>query len=154
MKKIIPEQIKNKERFVPCDYKEKTLDKAIAEALKKVDQMMIDFPEDKFPRASSTNNVYPAMENTGGWQSGFWSGILWLAYEMTGDEKYKNAALAQIDSYYVRIKDKIGILGHDVGFLYSLSGVFCRKFFQPEIRGKVFFETTFCFLIFKSNTVL
>ena len=127
MKKIIPEQIKNKERFAPCDYKEKTLDKAIAEALKKVDQMMIDFPDAKFPRASSTNNVYPAVENNGGWQSGFWSGILWLSYELTGDEKYKNAALAQIDSYYERIRGKIGILGHDVGFLYSLSCVAAYK---------------------------
>ena len=127
MKKIVPEQIKNKERYVPCDYMEKTLDKAIAEALKKVDQMMIDFPDAKFPGASSKNNVYGAYDNNTGWQSGFWSGILWLSYELMGDEKYKNAALAQIDSYYIRIKDKLGILGHDVGFLYSLSCVAAYK---------------------------
>ena len=127
MKKIVPEQIQNKERFVSCDYMEKTLDKAIAEALKKVDQMMIDFPDAKFPGASSKDNVYKAYDNNTGWQSGFWSGILWLSYELTGDEKYKNAALAQIDSYYVRIKDKLGILGHDVGFLYSLSCVAAYK---------------------------
>ena len=127
MKKIVPEQIKNKERYVPCDYMEKTLDKAIAEALKKVDQMMIDFPDAKFPGASSKDNVYKAYDNNTGWQSGFWSGILWLSYELTGAEKYKNAALAQIDSYYVRIKDKLGILGHDVGFLYSLSCVAAYK---------------------------
>ena len=67
------------------------------------------------------------MRAVTGPQSGFWSGILWLSYELTGDEKYKNAALAQIDSYYVRIKDKLGILGHDVGFLYSLSCVAAYK---------------------------
>ena len=128
MKKIIPEQIKNKERFlVDCGYTEKTLDKAIAEALKKVDRMMADFPGALFPEAASHGNVYRAVENTGGWHSGFWSGILWLSYELTGDEKYKNAALAQIDSYYERIEKKIGILGHDVGFLYSLSCVAAYK---------------------------
>lgn len=128
MKKIIPEEIKNKERFLTdCGYTEKTLDKAIAEALKKVDQMMVDFPGAIFPEAASHGNVYRAVENTGGWHSGFWSGILWLSYELTGDEKYKNAALAQIDSYYERIKNKIGILGHDVGFLYSLSCVAAYK---------------------------
>ena len=44
---------------------------AIAEALKKVDQMMIDFPDAKFPGASSKDNVYKAYDNNTGWQSGF-----------------------------------------------------------------------------------
>ena len=127
MKEIVSEVLNDKKRFeVKSDFMEKKLDKAIAEALKKVDYM-IETIGDKFPSPNSFGNVYKAIENDRGWQSGFWSGILWLSYELTGDDKYKNAALAQIESYYERIEKKIGILGHDVGFLYTLSCVAAYK---------------------------
>ena len=127
MKKIVSEVLADKARYEEkSNYMESKLDLAIAEALKKVDYM-IETIGDKFPSPNSFDNVYKAIENDRGWQSGFWSGILWLSYELTGDDKYKNAALAQIDSYYNRIENKIGILGHDVGFLYSLSCVAAYK---------------------------
>lgn len=127
MKKIVSEVLADKARYEEkSNYMEAKLDAAIAEALKKVDYMM-ETIGDKFPSHNSYDNVYRAVENNRGWQSGFWSGILWLAYELTGEDKYKDAALAQIDSYYERIEKKIGILGHDVGFLYSLSCVAAYK---------------------------
>lgn len=126
MKAIKSEKLINPERFTKSNFCKEKLDKAIDAALCKVDRLMEDMG-DLFPSHASVGNVYQAVENDRGWQSGFWSGILWLSYELTGDEKYKNAALSQIDSYYERIDKKIGILGHDVGFLYTLSCVAAYK---------------------------
>lgn len=82
----------------------------------------------KYPSHASTNNVYLQNENKdGGWNQGFYSGILWIAYELTGDGKYKNLALSQIDEYYDRMVNVFGKMGHDVGFLYSLSCVAAYK---------------------------
>lgn len=127
MKTIKSEEIKNKSRFLDKSvYREEKLDQAIAEALKKVDYAM-ETLGDKFASPNSKNNIYLPEENDRGWSQGFWSGILWLAYELTGEEKYKNAGLAHIDSFYERIEKKISILGHDVGFLYILSCVAAYK---------------------------
>lgn len=136
MKAIKSEEIKDKYRWLhKTTFKETKLDNAIEEALKKVDYAM-ETLGDKFASANSKNNIYLPEENTGGWTQGFWSGILWLSYELTGQEKYKNAALAQIDSYYKRIEEKIGILGHDVGFLYTLSCVAAYKLTGDEKAKK------------------
>ena len=136
MKAIKSEEIKDKYRWSnKTTFKEKKLDNAIEEALKKVDYAM-ETLGDKFASHNSENNVYLPVENTGGWNQGFWTGILWLSYELTGQEKYKNAALAHIDSYCKRIEEKIGILGHDVGFLYTLSCVAAYKLTGDEKAKK------------------
>ena len=124
MKKITAEAIKDKARYlVKSDFKEKKLDKAIADMLKKLDYM-IETMDGYYPSHASKNNVYERTENKSeGWNSGFYSGMIWIAYELTGDEKYKNLALSQIDAYAERMKNVYGKMGHDVGFLFSLSCV-------------------------------
>ncbi len=128
MTKLIPEIIKDKERYLKkSDYRETTLDTAIAAALKKIDYM-IETMDGKYPSHSSTGNIYTRDEcNNGGWNQGFYSGMLWIAYELSSDERYKNLALAQIDEYYDRMLAVFGKMGHDVGFLYSLSCVAAYK---------------------------
>ena len=62
---------------------------ALHEALKKIDENTKTFIN-LFPRPCSTNYVYPGILNGGEWDdwtSGFWTGMLWLAYEITGEEK-------------------------------------------------------------------
>ena len=54
---------------------------------------------------SSVNNIYPGCANDQ-WTCGFWPGEIWLAYEATGDEKFKTAALIQVDSFADRIARK------------------------------------------------
>ena len=133
MQKIVSEVLKNKERFlVKSDYREKTLDLAIADALKKLDYM-IETMDGKYPSHASKNNVYGKDENEkGGWNQGFYSGMLWIAYELSGDEKYKELALSQIDAYAQRMDAVYGVMGHDVGFLYSLSCVAAYKLTGDE----------------------
>ena len=43
---------------------------------------------------SSVNNISPGCANNQ-WTCGFWPGEIWLAYEATGEEKFKTAALIQ-----------------------------------------------------------
>lgn len=61
------------------------------------------------------------------WTSSFWTGMLWLAYEVTGDERYRNTAEVQLSSYKQRITERICTDIHDLGFLYSLSCVASYK---------------------------
>ena len=60
---------------------------------------------------------------TGGeeWTDGFWGGMLNLAYEYSGNDKYKEEALKQVDILYDRIVKKEAVDHHDMGFLYSPS---------------------------------
>ena len=75
-----------------------------------------------FPGSNSENQFYPATENVE-WTTGFCTGTYWLAYELTKDEAFRKSAEIQADSFYNRIKDKIDVEHHDMGFLYTPSCV-------------------------------
>lgn len=126
--------ITNPERYSDFDLPREKVEYALGEALKKIDFALPQFT-DKFPSHSSINNVYTQDENTGGWNTGFWTGILWHAYELTGDEKYRTVALGQIPSYLYRIENKLGVNHHDMGFVFSLSCVAAYKLAGSE-EGK------------------
>ena len=94
-----------------------------------------DFTE-AFPGAASLHNNYIPGPNKG-WTTGFYTGELWLAYENASDEavreRLKKAALAQVDSFYDRIKNLVDVEHHDMGFLYSPSCVAAYKLTGSEI---------------------
>ena len=122
----IPELI-SPERYEEFSLSREKLEYALSETLKKVDYMMQYFGTTEFPAENSTGQRYGKVGNVGGWGTGFYSGILWHAYELTGDEKYKERALAQIPSYYKRIDEKIGVNHHDMGFVFTPSCVAAYK---------------------------
>ncbi|WP_300356151.1 glycoside hydrolase family 88 protein [Fusobacterium sp.] len=102
---------------------------ALHEALKKIDGNTKTFIN-RFPRPCSVNYVYPGIANAGEWDdwtSGFWTGMLWLAYEITGEERYKKVATFQVKSYDERIDNKVAVNHHDLGFLYTPSVVAAYK---------------------------
>ena len=105
------------------------LQTALFEALKKVDYALPTFSGDNFPSHSSVDNVYSVDSNltSGGWNTGFWTGILWHAYELKGYYKYIEAANGQIPSFYERIENLLGVNHHDMGFLYIPSCVAAYK---------------------------
>ena len=72
-------------------------EKAIDYSIKAVDEGLKTLSH-AYPDAASINNIYPATPNNG-WTNGFWTGMLWLAYEFTGEEKYKTEALWQVDDF-------------------------------------------------------
>jgi len=113
-------------RYADFDLPREKLEYALAEALKKVDFAIPTFT-DFFPSHNSFNNVYHQDTNDHGWNTGFWTGILWHAYELTGDEKYKKVALHHVPSFLHRIENKLGVNHHDMGFLYTPSCVAAWK---------------------------
>lgn len=89
---------------------------------------------DKCQDHSSVNGIYAAVPNDE-WTCGFWPGEVWLAWEHTGEDAFKQTALAQVHSFAERIDKKIAVEHHDMGFLYSPSCVAAYKLVDSE-EGK------------------
>ncbi len=107
---------------------------AIKGATKIISAILPDYTE-KFPMCNSEGGFYPQVENDD-WTTGFWTGSLWLAYELTGDESYRKAAEVQVQSFLHRIENHIAVNNHDMGFLYSLSCVAAYKLTGSEDAKK------------------
>lgn len=134
------EEIRDRQRF--ADYggglTREMLETAKDNALAIIRDAMPVFV-DKFPDDASVNGYYPAVENNDGlarWTTGFWTGMLWLAYEMSGDEEFRRIAEGQIPSFAEKIEKKIGVDHHDMGFLYVPSCVAAYKLTGNETAKK------------------
>lgn len=108
---------------------------AIEFVLHKIDENL-DTLSDRFPSPASRNHIYEPIGNTE-WTSSFWTGMLWLAYEVTGDAKYRSTAEHQLRSYKERVEQRIATETHDLGFLYSLSCVAAYKLTGNEDARQV-----------------
>ena len=121
------EPILNEKKFLNVNLLTKEeVKKAIENCIKIIEKNMNKFPGDKFPDSSSVDNKYPIIENIE-WTTSFWTGMLWLAYEFTGEDKFKNLAEENILSFKHRLENKIELGHHDLGFLYSLACVSAYK---------------------------
>ncbi|MBR4060159.1 MAG: glycoside hydrolase family 88 protein [Lachnospiraceae bacterium] len=105
------------------------------ESLKKyflgqVDRLITDM-KGSIPGSQSKDYCYYP---TGGkdWTDGFWGGMLNLAYEYSGHDKYKEESLKQVDILYDRIVKKEAVNHHDMGFLYSPSCLASYGLYQSE----------------------
>ena len=112
-------------KYADFDLPREKLQRALKYALAKIDYALPTFTGDNFPSHCSVNNVYSVDSNltSGGWNTGFWTGILWHAYEITGYYRYINTASGQIPTCYERIDKRLGVNHHDMGFLYTPSCV-------------------------------
>ncbi|MDQ0091340.1 unsaturated chondroitin disaccharide hydrolase [Paenibacillus anaericanus] len=87
---------------------------AITKTLRNIDRF-----GEKFPHVSRNAN-YELIDNND-WTNGFWTGMLWLCYEYSNDERFRNAADKSVASFDQRLQDHVVLDHHDIGFLYSLS---------------------------------
>lgn len=134
MKNIHLEALVSSERYLGSGLlSEKKLDEAISHALKKIDQNIVKLGN-LYPEPATKNNTYHPMKNTE-WTNGFWTGILWLAYEVTGEAKYRELAQKHVDDFYERIVKGVDLDHHDLGFLYVPSCVSAYKLIGSE-KGK------------------
>ena len=111
-----------------CDLPVLTDAQAAAALDSAVEQVRVNLPlyTDHCQNHSSVNNIYPACDNNQ-WTCGFWPGEVWLSYERTGDEAFKHTAMTLVKSFDHRIRNKIEVDHHDMGFLYSPSCVAAYK---------------------------
>ena len=61
-------------------------------------------------------------ENTG-WTTSFWTGQVWLAWQLTGDDVFREVGTAHVADFARRMREHVGVDTHDLGFLYTLSSV-------------------------------
>ncbi|MDG4797087.1 glycoside hydrolase family 88 protein [Micromonospora sp. WMMD1082] len=115
---------------------------AVAAAIRTVDAN-IDAFGDRYPADTTAGNRYPLRPSTAGqppganvgWTTSFWPGMLWLAHDLTGDERYQRAALSHVDAFATRVHHGIDLDTHDLGFLYTLSCVTpARRTGDPRAR--------------------
>ncbi|MGG7077789.1 glycoside hydrolase family 88 protein [Clostridium sardiniense] len=132
IKQINIEDIKKRDEFLSSNLLTKSeVKQAIENVIKQIDANMEYFKE-KFPYSATKNNKYEIIENIE-WTDGFWTGLLWLAYEYTGDNKYRELAEKNVLSFKNRVDKDIEIDHHDLGFLYSLSCVSAYKLTGSEV---------------------
>ncbi|WP_328653401.1 glycoside hydrolase family 88 protein [Micromonospora sp. NBC_00330] len=103
---------------------------AVAAAIRTVDANIATFG-DRYPADTTDANRYPLRPPSAGqpeganvgWTTSFWPGMLWLAHDLTGDERHLRAALSHVDSFAARMTHGIDLDTHDLGFLYTLGCV-------------------------------
>lgn len=70
-----------------------------------------------------------------GWTTSFWTGMQWLAWELTGDEAFKAAGERHLADFARRVEQGEDLHTHDLGFLYTLAGVAPWRLLGDE-RGR------------------
>lgn len=89
--------------------------------LELISRHLTEFGE-KFPAETCVKGYYPLTDNVE-WTTSFWTGQLWLAWEMSGEAKYRELAEKHVRSFGLRIAGRHDTNTHDLGFLYTLSCV-------------------------------
>ncbi len=91
----------------------------------KVDRMIEQIGSGS-PHCTDANGIYD-NKKADCWTSGFWPGLLWIMYDVTGEERYKDVAWSwdeQIEQLFIQPTDE---LHHDVGFQFLCTAVIKNK---------------------------
>ena len=120
IKTVAIEEIKNPERFLNQPLLTKEEVKAAIDLAMEQLHVNMEYFKEEFPTPATFDNIYPKMDNTE-WTNGFWTGELWLGYEYTNEEAMKKLAQANDRSFLDRVKRRIELDHHDLGFLYTPS---------------------------------
>ena len=89
-------------------------DKAWELILNRIEFMAKHLPQGHFPMlADNITGKWESFKNPG-WTGGFWVGMLWLAYEKTGNVKYLQCARTWNDVILGHEQEG----NHDRGFVY------------------------------------
>lgn len=101
---------------------------AIARALATIRRNINRFG-DRYPDDTTAAGRYPLRPaadgipegGNRGWTTGFWPGMQWLAWQLTGERRFRDAALASAADFGRRVAGGQDLETHDLGFLYTLS---------------------------------
>lgn len=122
IKKIHVEPIRKKDSYLGGSLLTKReVESAIGDVVRQVRCNMKYFGT-RFPSSAAKDRTYGIIENIE-WTDGFWTGLLWLCYEYTGDQDFRRLAEQNVSSFLNRVEKRIELDHHDLGFLYCLSCV-------------------------------
>lgn len=102
----------------------------------------LDYFGEDFPSATTYDYKYKIVENAD-WTEGFWTGILWMLYEFSDNDKFKEVALKNLDSFRKRFDENAVLDHHDLGFLYTLSSVSAYKLTGNEDAKELAIEAAY-----------
>lgn len=101
------------------------IEDAVLKTRRNIEKHGLRFPHiiDKQPdrKLSARGESRYQWEENNDWIDGFYTGMIWLCYQYTGDEFFREAARAQVRSFSERLDKDLFLDHHDIGFLYSLS---------------------------------
>ena len=105
---------------------------AANEAIKILSRDMEKYSSGALYPAAYKNGHYEAVVNgdlkNNAWQEGFYTGQLWLAYEISHEEKFEELAEKNVADFAERMENNFHIdWHHDTGFLYTPSCVAAYK---------------------------
>lgn len=130
-----------KNKYILADSDEifvKQMEKAAEKALNIVERNMKKFASgDEYPSEYNEGHymVFKNGDPKGGiWMEGFWTGQLWLCYELTGNKKFSELAEKNVVDFHKRVVENNQIdWHHDTGFLYTPSCVAAYKVTENEL---------------------
>ena len=131
IKKIAVEPIRAREKYLSSPLLTKAEVEKAMDYVAEQTRVNMDYFGKKFPWSATKGLKYPIIENIE-WTDGFWTGLLWLCYEYTGNEDFRVRAEENIDSFLHRVENRIELDHHDLGFLYSPSCVAGYKLVGSE----------------------
>ena len=114
----------------------KDLEKALNQSISKIDKMINKTGDTLFVDSCTKNGVYHVSDNlyfgkekfAENWTTGFYSGLIWLSYLYTKNEKYLKIGKKhtktfkkRMDLYFSDQRKLVDMDHHDIGFLYLLS---------------------------------
>ena len=121
------------ELFQPPTAHKDQFRQALDRALAKIDQLVPIFGL-RNPRMGIGDTCKYAFCTEDEWVASFWTGQLWLAYSLTGEDRFKNSARARW-TYFQRVLENPAWHDHDLGFLFLLSCVADHKLTgNPQAR--------------------
>ena len=135
---MIKEKIEliNKERFATVEEISKAkLERAAELAIDKIEKNLSRFAGGFTSPATNNLRYEPSKNND--WVNGMHTGQYWLAYELTGNIKFRHAAENHLKSFQERFENKVALSDHDVGFLYVPSCVAAYKLTGNEEARKL-----------------
>ncbi|MBQ4630976.1 MAG: glycoside hydrolase family 88 protein [Clostridia bacterium] len=111
--------------------------KALEKLESKLDVYKESFPENISPDGNAAK-YFPGPNNS--WVSGMHTGVLILAYKLSGKQQFLDAAIGHLPTYRERINTKYKLQDHDVGFVFSPSCIALYKLTGNEEAKQIALE--------------
>lgn len=104
----------------------RAIDAALATVRRNIAAFGAQYPDDT--TSSGRYRLRPAADGFAeganrGWTTSFWPGLQWLAWELSGEDAFRDAGLAHAADFARRVRDEDDLETHDLGFLYTLAAV-------------------------------
>jgi unsaturated chondroitin disaccharide hydrolase len=99
------------------------IEQACAQVGRCLEQLGEHFPGDTSEANRFWLSRWPdaPLGSNGSWTAGFWTGLLWMAHELSGEACFATAACAQMPGYAERLEKRYVVDHHDLGFLFMPS---------------------------------